>query len=667
MNILLSKIFLSLMFVALCSAAVIAQETEIENILEGNEEYSDVSYLMELLTELENKPLDLNAATAKQLSLLPWISDVLAHEIVEYRLRFGDYNSIQELEKFSQIDKEILPLLNKYLTVSYQIIPRDFSLNLKMRASRKLQQSEGFKTGYYYPSPEKIYNRLICHYGEDIKFGILLEKDSGEKQLNDLTSYFIKYSNADKNYELIFGNYFLETGQGLIFSNPYGARKSSNPIYAAKRKSRNAREYTLVDENASLFGMSGKIDFSVLQLLLFYSSNKIDASFNVENGNVTNFYTSGYHRNENEINKKDQLTEQLAGLRLEFKPRSNILFGMTGYQSRFNSSFFNDNLIRNRFAFQGKINSLVGCDYNLTLGFFNLFGEFALSRNRGFAVLSGILLDSKDVKLTLSFRNYGKDFISLHGNSFGENSGNPMNERGFYFGLKINPLKNLKLSFYFDTFKFPWRTYLIPMPQNGKELFAAIKYKPMKRLWLYFQLRAKQKNNLVTQYDQTNLEKKIIIPRDQLKTRFQIEYQPHKKIKLRHRIEKNWTYYKKNKGEQIDKKNLYSGILFYQDIQYKFYSKVGISYRIVFFDTDGYEARLYEFERDVPGILTNQMLYGKGSRWYLFAKWKINSFISLSLKYSSTHYYFTNHIGSQADQISGDQVNAINFLVETKL
>jgi len=649
------------------SKTIIAQETEIENILEGNEEYSDVSYLMELLTELENKPLDLNTATAKQLSLLPWISDVLAQEIVAYRQRFGNYNSVEELEKFPQIDNDILFLLNKYLTVSFQRIQRDFSLNFKTRASRKLEQSEGLKTGYYYPSPEKIYNRLICHYGDDIKFGILLEKDSGEKQINDLTSYFLKYTNTNKKHELILGNYFLEIGQGLIFCNPYGARKSSNPIYAAKRKSRDMREYTLVDENASLFGMCGKIDFKVLQLLLFFSSNKIDASVNAENGNITSFYTSGYHRNENEIYKKDQLTEQLAGMRLEFKPRSTVIIGMTGYQSSFNSPFLNEDLIRNRFSFKGKINSLVGCDYNLTSGLFNLFGEFALSRNRGFAAMSGILLDSKDIKLTLLFRNYAKNFISLHGNSFGENSGNPMNERGVYFGVKLNPLKNIKLSFYYDEFKFPWRTYLVPMPQNGKELFAAVKYKPIKKLWLYLQLRSKQKNTLVTQHDNTNLERKIIIPKHQLKTRFQIEYQPHKKIKLRHRIEKNWTSYEKNEGVEIDKKRLYSGILHYQDIHYQLTHQITTSYRIVFFNTDGYDSRMYEFERDVPGILTNQMLYGKGSRWYIFTRWKINPMLSLSLKYSSTHYYDTNHIGSQADQIVGDQVNTINFQVETNL
>ena len=637
------------------------------NILEGNEEYSDVSNLLELLSELENNPLDLNIASAKQLSLLPWISDVLAQDIVNYRKQFGAFSSIEELKKFSQLDPETIPVLSKYLTVSSQKNQQDFSINFKTRTSRKLEQNEGLKTGYYYPSPEKIYNRFLCSYGENLKFGILFEKDSGEKRINDLTSYFVKYSNKKNGNEFIFGNYFLECGQGLIFWNPYGTRKSSNPIYSAKKYSRGAHEYTLVDENASLFGVSGKIRFNFFQVLLFFSSNKIDASTNEEDGKITSFYSSGFHRNEKEMQKKDMVTEQLAGMRLELKPRSNLSIGLTGYQAQFDKSIINRNLIRNRYSYEGKLNSLIGIDYNLTAGLFNFFGEFAQSRNKGCGMLTGILLDSKNVKLTLSYRNYKKDFLSLHGNSFSESGGNPQNEQGFYLGLKINPFRNLKFFFYFDQFKFPWRTYLIPMPHSGKELFAAIKYKPIKKIWLYLQLRSKQKANSVSIFNDASLEKKIIIPKNQLKIRFQLDYQLHKKIKLRHRIEKSLIGYDNYKYFQINIQRNYSGILLYQDIQYQIIPGATLCYRIVFFDTDGYESRLYEFERDVPGIMTNQLLYGKGTRWYLFAQWKINSFIKLSLKYGSTHYYYTNYIGSQANQIWGDKVNAINFQIEAQI
>lgn len=649
------------------SIKTIAQEREIENILEGNEEYSDVSHLLELLSELENNPLDLNTVTAKQLSILPWISDVVAKDITNYRKRFGNFSSIEELKKFSQIDPEIFPFLQKYISVIPPKKQQDISINFKTRVGKKLEQSEGLKNGYYYPSPEKIYNRFLGKYGEYYKLGILLEKDSGENKINDLTSYFIKYSNKNNGNEFIFGNYFLECGQGLIFWNPYGTRKSSNPIYSAKKQPRNAHEYTLVDENASLFGVTGTLNLNFINVLLFYSSNKVDASANGENGNITSFYSSGFHRNDNEKQKKDLVTEQLAGIRLELKPKHNLSIGLTAYQNQYNKDLTNENLIRNRYSFVGNTNNLVGLDYNLTSGFFNFFGEFARSRNNGYGMLTGLLMDSKIVKLTLSCRNYRKDFISLHGTSFSESGGNPQNEQGFYFGLKISPLKNLRISFYFDRFKFPWRTYLIPMPSNGKDLFFSFRYKPVKNLWLYLQFKSKEKDNIVTAFNEASLEKKIIIPKNQIKVRFQVDYQLAKKIKLRQRFEKCWIAYDKYSNFVSDINRKYSGNILFQDIQYQLTHKANLSYRIIFFDTDSYEARLYEFERDVPGIMTNQLLYGKGTRWYIFAQWKINYLFRLSLKYSSTHYCFTESIGSQYDKIVGDSIHTINFQVETQL
>ncbi len=663
---MLKKIFFSTLIVSLLSTALFAQEPEIESILESTEDYSDVTNLSELLAELEDNPLDLNTATAKQLALLPWISEILAWEIIRYRERFGNFAAVEELEKFSKLDAESIPLLKKYLVVTKPSMTRDFSLNLKSRASRKIEQSKGLQNGYYYPSPEKIYHRLNCHYGDNLTAGALFEKDSGERRIDDFTTYFFKYS-MPNNFEFIVGNYLLECGQGLVFWNPYGPRKSNNPIFAAKNQSRHLHEYMLADENASLYGMASKLNFRFIELLLFYSSQKIDANLSDNMDEVNSFYTSGYHRNETENNKKDQLTEVLYGFRLEASPRSGFSLGTTAYQSRYDRRFINDDLIRQRFTFTGTENQVISVDYNYSQRFFNVYGELAQSQNRGRGLLAGVLLDAKNIKLTLLYRNYGKDFISLHSSSFGENSGKPMNEQGFYFGMKLTLLKNATLSLYFDAFKFPWRTYFIPMPSNGNEMFAALTVKPAKKLCLYLHLKAKQKDETVNLVNAFSLTDKIILPRKQVRLRLQIDYEPRHKIELRQRIEKNWVRYQKYFDVTTIKNPLYSGILLYQDIYCHMTPRLALAYRLTYFDTDGYEARLYEMERDVPGILTNQLLYGQGTRWYIFARFMLSTSISVSLKYGSTHYYFTNQIGTAADAISGDSVNSINLQIEARL
>jgi len=49
-------------------AIVFAQQPDLEQFLEQSEEYSDLSDLMEMLSEFEKHPLELNQATSDQLA-----------------------------------------------------------------------------------------------------------------------------------------------------------------------------------------------------------------------------------------------------------------------------------------------------------------------------------------------------------------------------------------------------------------------------------------------------------------------------------------------------------------------------------------------------------------------------------------------------------------------
>jgi hypothetical protein len=42
--------------------------------------------------------------------------------------------------------------------------------------------------------------------------------------------------------------------------------------------------------------------------------------------------------------------------------------------------------------------------------------------------------------------------------------------------------------------------------------------------------------------------------------------------------------------------------------------------RYVLFDIPDYDARQYHFEPDLPGLLFNQLIYGRGVRWFVLAK-----------------------------------------------
>ncbi len=58
--------------------------------------------------------------------------------------------------------------------------------------------------------------------------------------------------------------------------------------------------------------------------------------------------------------------------------------------------------------------------------------------------------------------------------------------------------------------------------------------------------------------------------------------------------------------------------------------------RMIFFDTQSYDSRVYEYESDVRGGYSFPPLYGRGSRWYIVAGWKVFQHTELSFKYSET-------------------------------
>ncbi len=654
---MIGKAILSIFFLIGFSPFIIAQEPDIEQLLEQQKEYSDISDLIEMLAELEQVPIDLNQATAEQLAVLPWISEVLAIAIINYRHQIGSFESIEELILVENVNPDLIPILRKYLTVSSPKVKRNFSLTTKSRLSWKIQTNEGFQDSTYYPSATKAYNRFNFNYRNNLRFGLLLEKDSGERRIDDLKVYFLSYRNTSNQNKLIIGNYRLEFAQGLLFGNPYGCYKGNSPIYPTTTSRRELLEYSLVDENASLYGISSKFCFKIYQLFMFFSSTLLDATLN-NDGTVKNFYTSGYHRNDIEKDKKDRVNERLVGSRILIKPVANFSLGTTYYRSYFNryTAIQDDNL--HRFAFKGKENELIGIDYKLTLSQFNWFGELARSKNSGFGLLTGMLMESQNFRFVIIGRNYSKNFISFYGNSFGERGDNPQNEQGIYFGIQLKPFRNIQFGVYFDQFKFPWRSYFIPMPSNGKDLFISVEHKAIRNLLLSLQYKFEQKEEYTS-------ELKKIILRSQNRLRVQLEFQPLNDMKLRCRVEKKWVNYQCYKQVHSRYPYDFQGILLYQDLILKLNHKFDITSRLTLFDTDGYESRLYQFEYDVPGMLTNQMLYGMGTRGYIRIQWKIKNILNLSIKYGSTQYHHVPPNSSDSDTRTGKTIDSINLLIET--
>jgi hypothetical protein len=108
-------------------------------------------------------------------------------------------------------------------------------------------------------------------------------------------------------------------------------------------------------------------------------------------------------------------------------------------------------------------------------------------------------------------------------------------------------------------------------------------------------------------------------------------------------------------------------LLVYQDVQMYPLPSLRVDVRVMVFETDSFDSRLYEFEGDVRGTFSNPALFGKGIRWYLLARYELDARIDLWVKYAQTIKDGVRVIGSGSNQILGDLENRLSFQVDILL
>jgi len=119
-----------------------------------------------------------------------------------------------------------------------------------------------------------------------------------------------------------------------------------------------------------------------------------------------------------------------------------------------------------------------------------------------------------------------------------------------------------------------------------------------------------------------------------------------------------------NSGNDKEDEN---GFLVYQDIRLRPNEKFQIQARLTFFESDTFDSRLFQFENDLPGVLTNRALFGRGNRWYLLTKYQPVKKFAAYLKYSETYRDDVDVIGTGADQIDSNLDRRVSVQLELKL
>jgi hypothetical protein len=662
--------FTLFLLVALFNFNIIAQtdssylQTEeiLDDILQEPAGESDNSDLYDQLEQLLLNPINLNKATLEDLLQIPELDISSARLILDHRKRYGNFFSLSELNAVPNLDRNLIKKITPFLFVekkqteiqqesdNFGTVISKSDVLLRSRFINELQNNEGFLENKFVGTKPRVYNRILAKYDYHFQAGYLAEKDPGESEINEFSTFHIAFNDIGFLYKAVLMDYFLEFGQGLTFWTPYAFPKGADAVYPVIRSDRIIRPYTSSTENNFFRGTAAAINIGNFLLSGFYSFNYFDANIDSITGEITSTPIDGLHRTPNEIRKRKSASEKMFGGRMDYRLGNYLNLGVLYYHSSFSNPFQSSEV----FDISGNEFDYSSFSYNLFLNRFIFSGEFSYNGISVASINIFQILLSKDFTFITSFRNYPRNFYSLHGYGFGERNGATNNEVGIYTGIKWRTHVGL-LNFYYDQFKFPFATFSNPTPSNGDEYLLDFLTKPIRKVELRTRYKYENKDVPVSI---DNLKQAIKRLRQVI--RGEIIYSVSNRIRLRGRFEYNSFRISQTGGKE-------NGYLIFQDVRYSPTDNFNLYGRIIFFKTDSFNSAIYEYENNLTGVLTNIALFGQGIRWYLLMRFRPYRVITLSLKYSETYKPEEISLGSGDNSIPGNTDNIVSLQLDLNL
>ncbi len=645
-------------------------EQQLENITENSEdlETEDDSYLQQL-NQLQKNPVNINTADENFFRDLRVLTPMQIQNFFAYRSLMGNLVSIYELQAIPGWDIGTIQKIRPFISVSgSQRLVDDIGTRLKngertllARVTQTLERSKGYlldssnAKNFYPGSPQRIFLRYKYTYKNLLQYGVVGEKDAGEeffkgsqKQGFDFYSAHLFVRNAGIIKSLALGDFTVNMGQGLTQWMSLAFKKGPD-IMAVKRQSAVLRPYNSAGEIFFHRGAGITIGKDKWQATIFGSLKKVDANFNADTSNsqddfISSFQTSGLHRTSSEVEDKGSQRQLAFGGNFSYRS-GRLHLGVNAIQFQFKYPLVKAGDPYNFYALSGKTFGNYSTDYSYTFKNMHFFGEAAITDRKYPAFVNGLLLSvAGNVDMSFFYRNISRGYQTLYTNAFTESTF-PTNEKGFFTGITVRPHSAWRIDAYADMYKFPWLRFRVNAPSEGKDYMIQLNYRPGRHFEIYTRFKAESK---FINYNPTQQVLSPVIAQPRKNWRTHLSYKLNATFTLRTRAEMVWFDKKGSAAEE--------GFLFYTDLLYKPMMKpLSGNIRLQYFETDGYNSRLYAYENDVLYSFSIPVFYDKGYRYYINVNYDLTRKFSMWARWSQFVYADRTVVGSGLDEIKGNQ------------
>lgn len=666
-----------------------AQEiTDIEKLLQDNDVEASESYYEDIVATLLNlaaHPININSAPFDSLKMLFFLSDAQIDNLLEFREKHGAFmhpnevllvtgigaRDLENIKPFIRIGA-YTPGATRFPRLHHEILARVKTTRPK-QAGYKRYSRDAFlyekdyltkKRNRFQGPPASTLLKYKTNAGTRWQGGITLENDAGENYFTkkqktgfDFLSAHLCFTPGKIIQRICIGDYKIQWGQGLIAWGGFSSSKPSASL--SNEKSGNGiMPYFSTDENRFLRGGAISLQPSRdMTTEIFVSCKKTDGNLldtdtlTPEALQTATLYETGYHRNTLELEKKHTLKEFTTGLSTRLNHR-HFRAGVQVLHYNFSPALATGQAAYQQYNDPGRHRTLISIDYKTGARHFFLFGETARSDNGSWATVNGLRYTGfHPAALCILYRRYDKRFRSHYNSGFAEYS-NTSNEEGVYVGVESTPFRNLKFNAYYDYFRFFAPRYQASLPGNGNEFAGELTYS-QPRWECNFRFKHEGKP------EDYKAEKLISVTRVKQEYRLQFIYTFPRHFKLQSRA----THARYTKQEKKE-----SGFLVYQDFAYtSLKENFKAQFRFAYFDTDGYNARIYAYEHNVLYGYSFPAYQDRGIRSYVNINWKPNRNITLYLKAGVTYYPDKTFISSSLSRIDDNKLFDLTFQIRIKI
>lgn len=641
-------LFLLLFFVARGFAQETTTWEQYLNELSGTEDFESVSWEQyhDILAEYAEQPMNLNTATREDLKRLPFLGDQQVEDILAYVYQYGEMKSMGELAMISSLNWYQHKLL-KFFTYPGEIPRRKYPKasdilrygKHEVVAAAKIPfydrkgDIEGYQ-GYKY----KHWVRYKFHYGDYVKFGFLGSQDAGEpffaginKQGYDFYSFYFQIRKWGRVKNLTVGRYRLKMGMGLVINNDFSLGKT-NTLASLGSGGNAIRVHSSRSQANYLQGAAATVTLAKgLDMTAFVSYRKIDATLSSDGQSIATVLTTGYHRTETEIAKKDNSSQTLAGGNLNYF-RNGFHVGVTGLYTSYDKPLQpSKTSLYKQYYPEGNGFWNMSVDYGYTDHRLSMSGETATGDSHALATINtASYLLTEGLSIVALQRFYSYRYYALFGNSFSEGS-SVQDESGVYLGANWTVSSTLSFFGYADIAYFPWPKYQAANSSHAWDSMISATYHPG-ALTVFVRYRLKKR-------EKDNEDKSALIYKEDHRGRFSVGY-AGRHLTAKVQYDASFCRYKEDSFGWMT-----SGNVGYECRWLRLDGAIG------YFHTKDYNSRVYAYESGTLYTINFSSYYGEGIRYAFRLRTDIGAHWMLIAKIGVTNYFDRDHISSSYQQI----------------